>query len=69
MKDWIHELTREQERLIIRVLKYIEENQPEEIEEHTITVLNRILENKKYSELDANLLNVLIEWFRNVSKN
>jgi hypothetical protein len=59
----IYELNKPQQKLIEAVIKQESKDTNTLISEHTFQVLNRILETKKYTELQSELLNTLYTWY------
>ena len=68
MEGYTHELSRPQELLLKRILKWLKENPSDEIDEHTISVVERIVDTKSHDESTSDLLNALTEWW-NYNKN
>lgn len=59
-----YDLTKPQEKLLRGVIKRESENPHSLLAEHTVAVLNRILETKTYTEEQAELLNGIYQWYK-----
>lgn len=59
-----YDLTKPQQKLLESVIKRESLNKDSLLAEHTIKVLNRIIETKQYTEEQAELLNGIYQWYK-----